>query len=364
MTFSKYSKKCLNLVQKMPTYQKLVTNYKFIYEVIKLFRETSIQTQINSVLCEKDESKMVMDPFLNDNYFISSKIRNYAESAKLDCRKYVHENVIIYYYDDRVNQVNINRIKALLHICRFFEIFSKMKKQVNIVILNSKFKKKLGRPPLSVDNINTGSSISGSRLYIWRKEEQLKVLFHELIHYYDLEFHNDVALMSYLKNVVYAKFASRDFNLKEAYTESLAITLHTIYVSYKLKLNIIELFQAEVKFNMIQVSKLMNYYSSPNIITLSNRIDNETSIFSYFVLRLYFIYNYDKLLDYYYRIFFDNNFASLSLDVILRNAMNDDTLNVWLEKIVRSRSEQNSIQESFRKYIWNNLRMTCLELDP
>ena len=41
------------------------------------------------------------------------------------------------------------------------------------------------------DNINSGSTYVGSEITIWRSEELYKVLFHELIHYFKLDYRHN-----------------------------------------------------------------------------------------------------------------------------------------------------------------------------
>ena len=126
-------------------------------------------------------------------------------------------------------------------------------------------------------HINSGATVHNLleetvELFIWRKEEIEKVLLHEMIHTLKLDF---MGYPEELKLDIIQKFnipVSIELRLGEAYVETWAVLLNTIYVSFtKNKMNIkkqckidsgdfFELFAMEIFFTLYQSSKILHHF--------------------------------------------------------------------------------------------------------
>ena len=80
---------------------------------------------------------------------------------------------------------------------------------------------------LNGDNINSGSTLPGSFITLWRREELHKVLIHELIHYLNIDMYN----YQYKFYILYKdiKLDNHKCNPNEAYTEFIAILIFTFW---------------------------------------------------------------------------------------------------------------------------------------
>ena len=136
-------------------------------------------------------------------------------------------------------------------------------------------------------------TLPGYYIILFRKEEVIKVLFHEIIHYLDLDIRN---------NQNDLLFVYKDINLKadiinpnEAYTELLALLFLNIWEYhyknvkikdfYKYKLNI------ELYWSFIQITKILKFFkykSFDDLFTKNSLFYQKTNVLSYFFKRLFF----------------------------------------------------------------------------
>ena len=77
------------------------------------------------------------------------------------------------------------------------------------------------------NNINSGLTLPGHYIILFRKEEMIKVLFHELIHYLDLDMRNYQKELFFLYDEINLK--ADIINPNEGYTELLALILLNIW---------------------------------------------------------------------------------------------------------------------------------------
>ena len=126
---------------------------------------------------------------LNDifyNKFMSYEICNFI--VKNIKYKFViknkNYNITFYFYNKDKNILLINEIINVVNYCK---TILDINKQINLVLYLTPLKKKFTKE-LNVNNINSGST-NLQEIYIFREEEILKVIIHELIHYskYDLQ---------------------------------------------------------------------------------------------------------------------------------------------------------------------------------
>ena len=158
---------------------------------------SNLSKYIKQIKLEKINCKLhnVKKTNLIDSEFIPDKIAEYIrENIKY---KYVisynYKNNIInieYYYSKK--KENIDLFKIIVKRIIFMMIISNTYKNLNIEFFDIPFKKtfncnnhkKCGK--LSQNNVNSGLSYLNN-IIIFRKEEMLKLLIHELIHALDID---------------------------------------------------------------------------------------------------------------------------------------------------------------------------------
>jgi len=143
-------------------------------------------------------------------------------------------------------------------------------------------------------------TLPGYYIILFRKEEIIKVLFHELIHYLDLDMRNDQNDLLILYEKINLK--ADMINPNEAYTEVLALLFLNIweyhYENKKInnfincKLNI------ELYWSFIQITKILKFFkyeSFDDLFTKNNMFYQKTNVLSYFFLKTVFLLNINDI---------------------------------------------------------------------
>jgi hypothetical protein len=211
-----------------------------------------------------------------------------------------NKHVNIHIYQENAYFKNKRHINNILKLINFMSLFSKpiCSQYLDIHIYFTPFKKTLPTMdvPLSKHNINTGFTYACAKknqIHIYRKEEWFKVLIHESIHAFGLDFSN-------IPNDSLSKFFHLGFDIKfsEAYCETLSIILQTFFLPHTgdfithFKQHIYN----ETIFTLQQAAKILSF-NNINVSHLiasktHNKYTEETPVFSYFILKsinLYFI---------------------------------------------------------------------------
>ena len=187
---------------------------------------------------------------INDNLFMSSKRKKLFLDSYNNLWETKSDNTTIYLF---LENNNIHKWKDLLKLLywrvNFMRKIAKNKKPLTIWIYPSNYEKKIPENKvITPDDINSGSTTTyigkneNGIIYIWRKEELLKVLLHELIHSFNID-----------KN---------DPEPKEAYTELRALEANIILELLERQLplkNINTLYNYEKLFSVEQSKKISNY---------------------------------------------------------------------------------------------------------
>ncbi len=202
-------------------------------------------------------------------------------------------SVFVEIYKPLNYDVNNERIKKIFEVIGFIvylckTINTKFKGDVNIKLVLSPFKKVISnnKDHLTAYNVNSGFTIryvGKSDIVIFREEEIIKVLIHELLHSFDIDSKtiNDVYDLEFMR--IFNK--ETKINLNESFTESFAclinVCLASIYYSKRHKKTLIDnflrLIENERKY-ILSVGEKVGKYNK------SNRIE-QTNITSYYVLK-------------------------------------------------------------------------------
>ena len=229
--------------------------------------------------------------------------------------------------------INIILIKAL-YIIKLYHI-----NDVDLTIhcFLSNIKKEIRQDNfLGPNEVNSGLTSFGlkNNILIFRGEEIEKVLLHELVHALNIDdpiMHD----LDYIEHKIKCNFNvnnKNSINFFEAYTESIAFITNIMINSIFSQIDYKILLENELRFSIVQCSKIMNFYNIKNMDDFfcknccfpsnKNWIE-KSSILSYFFLKLGSIYNTDLFIanymfsdkiniDIYYN-FLINNFKKIKL---------------------------------------------------
>uniref|UniRef100_A0A6C0EIV0 Uncharacterized protein n=1 Tax=viral metagenome TaxID=1070528 RepID=A0A6C0EIV0_9ZZZZ len=207
------------------------------------------------------------------------------------------------------NLVNIIIVKAL-YIIKLYNIDNI---ELTIRFFLSNIKKQIGLNDfLGRDEVNSGLTSFGleNTILIYRAEEIEKVLLHELVHALNI----DNLLMRELDSIdkkIKCNFNinnKNDINFFEAYTESIAFITNIISNSILSGINYKILLENELRFLILQCSKILNFYNVKNIDKFfckqccfgSNiKWTEKSSILSYYFLKLGSVYNINHFINTY-----------------------------------------------------------------
>lgn len=200
--------------------------------------------------------------------------------------------------------------------------------------------------------INSGST-GGDKITIWRKEEFLKLILHESIHYYQLDRCWDwFPELNKIKEKIDCQFQAnnnQEYRIYETFTETLALILNSMIVSNNSNNNnnkktkkrninnriqkkqtlknrknennqwelFLEIFEYEKKFSLFQVAKILKIIgitkiedflidsenNSDKCLELRNQnkdyqLIQKTSVLEYFFFKTASIIDFDKYLEY------------------------------------------------------------------
>jgi hypothetical protein len=211
------------------------------------------------------------------------------------------------------------------------------------------------RSILDEENVNTAYTSAcpyNGSIVLYRKQEWFKVFIHESIHSFGIDFNintND----SSNKEIVKIFKVNSQVNFYETYTEFWAEIMNVIFLSYEIvnevgnevgdSVSIKErkeenyiytfnfLINNEIKFNMIQLVKILNYmgikYEDLYTGNAKNTYKEKTNVLAYYILKLILLYHYNDFLNWCIEnnkniIKFDERNQNLFCDFIKKNYKN------------------------------------------
>ena len=212
--------------------------------------------------------------------------------------QWLEKNVVKYYKISWLNNIitiickeeqmkNIkNRIKTICNILDYLKSKSKNPCDYNIILLLTDLKKlKPTKNIIGPKHINTGyTDLYTKQIFIWRYEEFEKVLFHEAIHFLDLDCREHRV--------------SLDINIDgpksyyEAITDYIAIFYHIIYISIITNIDIKLLLELELGFIRNQALSVNNHFKLGDWNgMITKMIKQKSPAFSYYILK-YLLFSY------------------------------------------------------------------------
>lgn len=181
-------------------------------------------------------------------------------------------------------------------------------KNLDIVMFLSNYKKKINfksKEPLGVNEVNSGVSTiyyngNNQTIAIFREEECLKVLIHELIHAYNKD-NNDYKNPE-LENKLDCVKDTIEFN--EAYVEFNACIYNSICIlleknNYNFDTGLLEtMMKKEISHSIKQVAKILKYYNYNNINEFIEpkvkkyKLKEDTNVVAYYIIKLFILDRY------------------------------------------------------------------------
>jgi len=300
------------------------------------------------------------------NPFLPINVQHDAEYNELVFNQYVlNDGSIINIYSNK-NSHNIN-IDLIIKIFDIFHKITNKKNKIYLTIYLSNIKKKIyeydykhTHKLLKPININSGSTIKNINISLWRYEEIYKVLIHELIHYFSVDFgfetngYEEAEL--YIQNIINIDGEDRLF---ESYTETMANIIHCCLLEKITHVNVIKLLELEISFSLLQIGKILNYFNIKNYEDIfdksKNKINQSTSVLSYFIIKGSLLFKLDDFLNFTKNdiIFGDKLNDYLNL---INNTIHDNQYIKHVNYFI------NYINNCNNKFIKNTLRMTCLQI--
>jgi hypothetical protein len=254
-----------------------------------------------------DKNKQRIMSILVISKFIPLTIIHWIETK---CSHYYHiswDNVNIYVLNDK--PVSQSIIDNIVRITKWIMSMTtdKSNKSINLYIYLSEFKKEIGyNGALGTIETNSGVSLTDEWLQIFRKEELYKVLIHELLHNLELDYNKPERFTNDVK-IIQMHDDSRPILINEAYTEVIALYLHSLYIGTMNNLDIWQLIIDEEKFTIYQINKIFKHYNIVNIKHFSkpNKFIQHTNIIPYFIIKYLFLLNIK-----YFVLAFNNNYMT------------------------------------------------------
>ena len=325
---------------------------------------------IFSILYPQSGNRAKLHNMLYNNPFVSLDIQQHAESVSMIYDEIVYENgLIIYlYYIDIEHKPNLELIYHIvetMHKCAILDKSDVIKYPEITIFAGRQFKQFTNYDnKLAPENINSGSTITGIQVTLWRYEEMYKVLIHELIHYYGFDFNMFHSDYSKIEKFINNTFCIKGFDRSnESYTETLAVIINSLIISYYTNQSLKDLLRWELLFGIIQIVKILHYFGLDKLEDIYNLdkgcngyIIQYTSVLSYFIIKTALLFSYEKFLNFTGSTVTISNKIEKFTELISTCILSPDFINH-----VNNTSLTNIIPDN--GFIKQTLRMTCNEIE-
>jgi len=366
---------------------KLLINLDIIndFEKVNIHKSKKYSKIENSIKLDNFDNKIInkynskMKDILNKNYNLYNFLDESFYGNKLNC-KFVSSRII----RNIINKLNVktiydskNRkiiifsseilddklIEKIDSIFNFFDIITKKNNYYHLEIFLSNKKKYLNEnyDVILPDNINSGATIAGNFIYIFRNEELIKVLFHELVHYLKLDMFDFQDEFRSLYNKI--NLDAEMINPNEAYTETLGLLLLNIweynYLNLDIDINyyINKKLTIELGWSYFQICKILKYFrcynSYEDLFTNKCIFKQKTNVLSYFFLKTYFLQNINLILKDFKINNLYINYSKIK-SIINYTNLQDKIFSNNINTILKSYDNTNKSKEYY------SLRMSCI----
>ena len=256
-----------------------------IDEIFDMFSQINKKNN-NYVLEEKEPTKINIfenNPYIPQSFknTIRGFHKNYSYRVRFQkCSVYLN----IHCKDENIDEL----LYHILEILKFMMSIDDNKRSFKLHIYLTDYKKSLSRGIYTPEGVNSGSTDRNHSIVIWRKEDILKVLIHEIIHllgFDNLEDTDDI-IDHYNKKY---NLGNKKLNIYEAYTEIWALLIHSYYLAWvtqktlTTKISVKELFLDYVLIEKYWCNelggKLLGFFK------IGEDVDKRTNTTSYYIIK-------------------------------------------------------------------------------
>lgn len=189
-------------------------------------------------------------------------------------------------------------------------LYGRQVKSSNITIYDTALTKHLPRTAgeaIGARHVNSGAtftySTQPSQVVIWRREEMTKVLAHEVVHSLQLDAPRISKKLEHKFFDIFRISANRPLLPNEAYVESVANILNCFYISLATGASLQRSLDVERRFAVYSTARVLAHYGFDDpsqllrsVPTATPDIQQDTSVFSYYVLRAALLFNVDAFI--------------------------------------------------------------------
>ena len=361
---TKNSKNTVSRLELLKLNNPSVENNKFIlflYNTIKkIYKNPVGSLTIESEVFFIDKWMSLLDKKFIDKTITKSIKKNIKSQH---CITYKNNTIYIFSCKEYGYKFDRALLDKILYVLLFMKKLFNNRSANTIYIFLSPNKKLFPKPNIVIGprNCNSGltfySGLDNGTIIIFREEEIIKVLIHELIH----ALRGDSLLWSNSSNnKIYEKFCllNKNININETYTEFLASLIHQIYIIVVSNVSIKrinDMISIETEYSLGKINQIMkhNGYKNFNELYRKDRCKiflQDTNVFSYYILKTALFTNIDKTLKYFEdcttRCKINNEYCRDSFILLVLSSIN----NHFNTRLVNSR------------YRCRSLRMTLFEL--
>jgi len=361
-----------------------ITHLIPLFEILEKTKNRNIIKPISETKIEKKEKTIHLLSSKFTNTFIKDSVEKDIQEFGT-CIELYHPdgNIKVCIFGKNQQEINeykdtlLNVIIFTLHCCvgkcylESINIFlTDLKKEIDQKDIFDHNKSK----SLQNQHVNSGLTIhykllNTSDIYLWRKEEIIKVCIHELIHslQWDLR-SSESAIFSIFKNKLNI---NKKILLSEAYTEGWAEILNCYFCAQSIEKDPKEIFcrfihyiELETIFSFWQVYKIISLTNSNKSLTLNsflNITDKDTHVFPYYFITACILFNIadwsclcSNICNNYINFISSDNNNKLITNWFIQN-ISDPNFYLMCKKIKKQFNNEN-------KKIYNTMRMTLIEL--
>lgn len=260
----------------------------------------------------------------------------------------------------KINKSFLNKIMSRILFLNFY--LDTIKLPNNIILYYSNKKKTLPPKYQKFTTQNVNSAVTDfSNITIYRKEEMLKSILHELIHFHNIDNPgNTNTLLRELINT-HNVAPNNPYYLNESITEVLATLFNSVFISQqksKLSLNSIlnhykSIILNELIHNSIQVSKILKNLGYNNLqsfykLGITDKINQkskvlhqESDVFAYYILKMYLLNQLSSFI----------NTFNTSNKIIVKKEDSNNTNNISKLRFLFNQSIQDKDLHRFVNYL-------------
>jgi len=348
--------------------------------------DMAICKELAQLLFNTSHPRSILHDVLYKNTFIGLDVQHEIESTSSQYIKYLingNDQLDLFLPTDY-------QFTELNEICEIFAIMKTIAKQytdnppdIKMTIVYSKQKKYFPdkKEVFCGDNVNSGLSLPGNYVYCWRKEELIKVVIHELIHFF--RFDQSLHHMDSSK-IIIGNIDGID-RINESYTETLTMIILCMYQSIRqnkelneteIMMGIIDKLKNEIMFSMFQTAKIISIAGGGNwsdFVDKKITIEQVTSVRSYYIIKMILLSNISQFIKLFEsNLLVDNNsgekFHKLvndSFDLFNKSKYFVETIDELANSLVNDLADLPTIRDTIENtqhegtWVYRTGRMSC-----